>query len=65
MVAVGTVVVVAGTLVATVVVVAGTVAATVVVVVMTAVVVVVGDVATQYRSYISRASNWYDLARIA
>ncbi len=44
---------------------AGNVEATVVVVVVTAVVVVVGKVAIQYRSYISRASDWYDLARIA
>ena len=29
------------------------------------VVVVVGKVAIQYRSYISRASDWYDFARIA
>ncbi len=51
--------------VGTAVVVAGNVEATVVVVVVTAVVVVVGKVAIQYRSYISRASDWYDLARIA
>lgn len=39
----------------------------VVVVVVSAgnVVVVVGAVAIQYRSYESRASDWYDLARIA
>ena len=36
----------------------GKVVATVVVVVVTAVVVVVGAVATQYRSYMSRASDW-------
>ncbi len=50
---------------------AGTTGATVVVVVVTAVVVVevvvvvVGRVAIQYRSYMSRAKDWYDLARIA
>ena len=44
---------------------AGKVVATGVVVVVTAVVVVVGRVAIQYRSYISRASDWYDFARIA
>lgn len=39
----------------------------VVVVVVSAgnVVVVVGAVAIQYRSYESRASDWYDFARIA
>ena len=36
----------------------GKVVATVVVVGVTAVVVVVGAVATQYRSYMSRASDW-------
>ena len=38
----------------------------VVVVVVSAgnVVVVVGAVAIQYRSYMSRAKDWYDLARI-
>ena len=44
---------------------AGAVVTTVVVVVVTAVVVVVGAVAIQYRSYESRASDWYDLARTA
>ena len=44
---------------------AGTIGETVVVVVVTAVVVVVGRVAIQYRSYISRARDWYDFARIA
>ena len=33
--------------------------------VVVVVVVVVGAVAIQYRSYESRASDWYDFARIA
>ena len=59
------VVVVGDVSVGKVVVTAGKVVATVVVVVVTAVVVVVGAVAIQYRSYMSRASDWYDLARTA
>ena len=57
------VVVVGDVSVGKVVVTAGKVVATVVVVVVTAVVVVVGAVAIQYRSYMSRANDWYDLAR--
>ena len=52
------VVVVGDVSVGKVVVTAGKAVATVVVVVVTAVVVVVGAVATQYRSYMSRASDW-------
>lgn len=55
-VSIGKVVVTAGKGVATVVVVAKTVEL---------VVVVVGKVAIQYRSYMSRASDWYSFARIA